>query len=287
MRLETRLSINGTRFMDGLMCFNTAKSSARLGNDDPMAKPLSDCKGKVEFRSVRFSYDKKTNILEDLNLDVEPGATIAVVGLSGQGKSTLLKLLTRIYNPNSGNIYIDDIEIQSITLESLRQNICIVPQTVSIFDGSIMSNIKYARESGSDEEAMDACKAAGIHDDIMKNSEGYGTIVGKNGIKLSGGQEQRIGIARALFKNAKILLMDEPTSALDLVTENIIRDSLKTAKVTKFIVTHRLTMARDATRILVLQDGKFVESGTHDELVKKQGMYNSLWSAHTDSQSST
>ncbi|KAF3762503.1 hypothetical protein M406DRAFT_226034, partial [Cryphonectria parasitica EP155] len=235
--------------------------------------------GSIEFRSVRFSYDRKREILKDVSFSVKPGQTIALVGKTGAGKSTILKLLNRFYDVTDGDIRIDGQDIRDVELTSLREHIGVVPQNPVLFNDSIMDNVRYARLDASDEEVHSACKAAAIHEQILGFSDGYNTRVGERGVKLSGGELQRVAIARAILKQPKIVLLDEATSAVDTETETQIQDALRRLckNRTTFIVAHRLSTIVSADRILVVSDGEIIEDGTHESLISAGGRYAELW----------
>ncbi|KAH6648571.1 hypothetical protein BKA67DRAFT_522831 [Truncatella angustata] len=248
--------------------------------DKPEAKPLCLEGASVEFRNVGFSYDKKKDILKGVNLTVPSGKTAAFVGATGAGKSTILRLLDRFYEVTTGSILIDGQDIREVQLSSLRQSIGIVPQAPILFDDTVMNNIRYARLTATDEEVHEACKAAAMHDHVMKFSDGYQTRVGERGIKISGGELQRIAIARAILKRPDIVLLDEATSSVDTETEQKIQDGLRILceARTTFIVAHRLSTVMNADIIFVVSDGEVVEQGSHEELLEKKGKYAELWS---------
>ncbi|KAI3332491.1 hypothetical protein HD806DRAFT_546580 [Xylariaceae sp. AK1471] len=248
--------------------------------DKPGARPLKLKGGKVEFRNVSFSYDKKKDILKGVKLSAPPGTTVAFVGATGAGKSTIFKVLDRFYDVTSGSILIDGQDIRDVTLSSLRHCIGIVPQSPILFDDTVINNVRYARLDASDEEVYSACKAAAIHDQIMGFTEGYRTRVGERGVKLSGGELQRVAIARAILKNPEIVLLDEATSAVDTDTEQKIQEGLRALceNRTTFIVAHRLSTVMNADIIFVVANGQVVEQGSHEELVAKNGKYAELWS---------
>ncbi|KAI1119547.1 hypothetical protein F5Y14DRAFT_7482 [Nemania sp. NC0429] len=248
--------------------------------DKPGARPLKLNKGKVEFRNVSFSYDKKKDILKGIKLSAPPGTTIAFVGATGAGKSTIFKVLDRFYDVTGGSILIDGQDIRDVTLSSLRRCIGIVPQSPVLFDDTVINNVRYARLDASDEEVYSACKAAAIHDQIMGFTEGYQTRVGERGVKLSGGELQRVAIARAILKNPEIVLLDEATSAVDTDTEQKIQEGLYALckNRTTFIVAHRLSTVMNADIIFVVADGQVAEQGSHEELIAKNGKYAELWS---------
>ncbi|KAI0872690.1 hypothetical protein GGS24DRAFT_491276 [Hypoxylon argillaceum] len=248
--------------------------------DKPNARPLKLKGGKVEFRNVSFSYDKKKDILKGVKLSAPSGTTVAFVGATGAGKSTIFKVLDRFYDVTGGSILIDGQDIRDVTLSSLRHCIGIVPQSPILFDDTVMNNVRYARLDASDEEVYSACKAAAIHEQIMGFTEGYRTRVGERGVKLSGGELQRVAIARAILKNPEIVLLDEATSAVDTDTEQKIQEGLRALceNRTTFIVAHRLSTVMNADIIFVVANGQVVEQGGHEELIAKNGKYAELWS---------
>ena len=248
-------------------------------NDKPDAKTLQVTGGSIRFEGVDFGYGEERQILKSLDLEVKPGQTVAVVGPSGSGKSTIGRLLFRFYDVNGGAIKIDGQDIRDITQDSLHDALGIVPQDTVLFNDTIGYNIAYGREGATREDVIAAAKAAKIHDFVESLHEGYDTAVGERGLKLSGGEKQRVGIARTLLKNPPILLLDEATSALDTETERDIQDSLRAMGQGRSVITiaHRLSTVVDADRIVVLEQGVVVEHGTHDELVTLGGRYASMW----------
>jgi len=243
------------------------------------AKQLPEVSGKVEFQNVSFAYDDKGNVITDLSFSVKPGEVIAIVGPSGAGKSTIANLLPRFYDVNKGDIKIDGHSVREVTLDSLREQVGIVPQETMLFNGSVYNNILYGRLDATKEEIEAAAKAANAHDFIMQLTDGYETKLGDRGVNLSGGQRQRIAIARAILKNPRILILDEATSALDTESERVVQEALDRLMVgrTSFVIAHRLSTVKNADKILVLGKGNLVESGTHDELLALDGLYAHLY----------
>ena len=237
--------------------------------------------GQIEFENVDFKYNDDTKLLNNFSLKINPGETVAIVGPSGAGKTTLCSLIPRFYDVDSGAIKIDGHDIRTFTQESLRKNIGIVQQDVFLFNGSIKDNIAYGKVSASDDEIVQAAKFANLDAFIMQLTNGYDTIVGERGVKLSGGQKQRVAIARTFLKNPPILILDEATSSLDNENEKIIQESFdKLAKDrTTLIIAHRLQTIENAQRIIVMHKGEIIEEGTHTELIDKGGIYARLYNA--------
>ncbi|MEC8196175.1 MAG: ABC transporter ATP-binding protein/permease, partial [Pseudomonadota bacterium] len=254
--------------------------------DKPQAPGLKVSGGHVQLKDVQFGYDAERPILNGVSLDVAPGKTVAIVGSSGSGKSTIGRLLFRFYDVNSGSLSIDGQDVRDITQESLHAQIGVVPQDTVLFNDTIRYNIAYGRDGATEEEVIAAAKSAQIHDFIMALPEGYDTAVGERGLKLSGGEKQRVGIARTLLKNPPILLLDEATSALDTDTEQEIQDALARAGQGRTVITiaHRLSTIAEADQIVVLEKGEVVEQGTHAELLARQGRYAHLWHRQANEQ---
>lgn len=253
--------------------------------DSPQAKTLASIQGHIKFDKVGFQYDADRNILNDMSFEVKPGQTLAVVGPTGAGKSTLSRILFRFYDISEGRVEIDGHDIRDITQESLRALIGIVPQDTVLFNDSILYNIRYAHPGASQAKVEAAAKDAQIHDFILSLPQGYDTVVGERGLKLSGGEKQRVAIARALLKNPSILILDEATSALDSTTESEIQSALDRAAKgrTTLVIAHRLSTIVNADRIMVLEDGQIAEQGTHDALLQKNGLYARLWKQQEES----
>ena len=254
--------------------------------DKPQAPGLKVNGGHVQLKDVKFGYDAERPILNGVSLDVAPGKTVAIVGSSGSGKSTIGRLLFRFYDVNSGSLSIDGQDVRDITQESLHAQIGVVPQDTVLFNDTIRYNIAYGRDGATEEDVIAAAKSAQIHDFIMALPEGYDTAVGERGLKLSGGEKQRVGIARTLLKNPPILLLDEATSALDTDTEQEIQDALARAGQGRTVITiaHRLSTIAEADQIVVLEKGEVVEQGTHAELLARQGRYAHLWHRQANEQ---
>ena len=247
--------------------------------DQPDARMLPAVTGNVSFEHVSFSYNKGDEIIHDLSFVVKSGQAIGLVGPSGAGKSTIASLLPRFYNCDSGTIRIDGMDIKEATLDSLRQQVGIVPQETILFNGSVYDNILYGRLDATKEEIEAAARAANAHGFIMELPQGYDTILGDRGVNISGGQRQRIAIARAILKDPRILILDEATSALDTESERVVQEALNRLMIgrTSIIIAHRLSTIKNADRILVMEKGKLVEDGTHDELMEKNGLYAHLY----------
>ena len=246
--------------------------------DKPDAKKLVVKHAAIEIKNLNFKYSKK-HVLKDFSLNIKPGERIGLVGMSGAGKTTLVNLILRLYDPIRGAIYIDGQDIKNVTQQSLRENISFIPQDSTMFNRTIKENIQYGRIDATDEEIFRAAKNAAADKFILSAPQKYDTYIGDRGIKLSGGQRQRIAVARAFLKDAPILILDEATSALDSETEDLIQQSfLKLSKGrTTIVIAHRLSTLRNMNRIIVLDHGQIVESGTHKSLLHKNGLYAKLW----------
>jgi len=272
------------QFQDGMTGFERFVEIMKVKPsivDKENAVTLKEIKGKIEFKNVTFKYSENKFVLSNINLTIMPGETMALVGPSGGGKTTLCQLIPRFYEVNGGEILVDDMNIKDIKIKSLRENIGLVQQDIFLFTGSIKENILYGKPNSEDEEVVKAAKNANIHDFIMSLPEGYDSYIGEKGIKLSGGQKQRISLARAFLKNPAILILDEATSALDSEAEIIIQQALEKLTVgrTVLVIAHRLSTIKNANQIVVLTDQGIKEKGNHGELIVKDGLYTKLYNA--------
>lgn len=272
------------QFQDGMTGFERFVEIMKVKPsivDKEDAVNLKEIKGKIEFKNVAFKYSEKKFVLSNINLAIMPGETMALVGPSGGGKTTLCQLIPRFYEVNDGEILVDGINIKGIKMKSLRENIGLVQQDIFLFTGTIRENILYGKPNAEDAEVVKAAKDASIHDFIISLPEGYDSYVGEKGIKLSGGQKQRISLARAFLKNPAILILDEATSALDSEAEIIIQQALEKLTVgrTVLVIAHRLSTIKNANQIVVLTDQGIKEKGNHDDLIAKDGLYAKLYNA--------
>ena len=249
--------------------------------DRPNAKQLESCKGQISFDKVGFYYKGTQALFHNKSINIKSGQKVGLVGYSGSGKSTFANLVLRLYDVTDGAILIDGQDIRDLNQDSLYQNIAMIPQDPSLFNRTLMDNIRYGRIDATDKEVIDSAIKAHAHEFIMKLPQGYNSLVGERGVKLSGGQRQRIAIARAILKNAQILILDEATSQLDSVTENLIQESLWELMQSKttIVIAHRLSTLLQMDRILVFDQGNIIEDGAHNELIEKDNLYKKLWDA--------
>jgi subfamily B ATP-binding cassette protein MsbA len=248
--------------------------------DVPAAMALPPVSGRIEVEHVSFAYDSRQPVLTDVSFEVASGELVAIVGPTGSGKTTMMNLVHRFYDPTEGRIRVDGMDLRQVTLDSWYRQIALVPQETILFGGTILDNIRYGRSDADEEAVKEASRAAHAHDFIMSFPDQYQTVVGEKGVNLSGGQRQRIAIARAVLKNPRILLLDEATSSLDTESERLVQEALEQLMKgrTTFVIAHRLTTVQGADRILVLDKGRLVETGTHSELMARQGLYQYLYS---------
>ncbi len=247
--------------------------------DKPDAEPLKITAGRIEMKNVSFSYDGEHPVVKNVTVTCEPSRTVAFVGHSGSGKSTMINFIPRFYDPDAGEVVIDGQNVRDVTLESLRKQTAYVSQDVILFKDTIKNNIRYGMPEATDEQIVAAAKAAAAHDFIMGTPDGYDTVLGEQGSGLSGGQRQMISIARAMLKNAPILLLDEATAALDSKSESVVQNSLERLmrNRTTIVIAHRLSTIINADRIYVFNEGEIVEQGTHAELVASDGVYAQMY----------
>ena len=284
IRRITTLVVNFQKGMAGFNRFTETLDIQPDIRDDKDAVTVGRIQGDIRFENVAFSYNEKKDVLRDITLQIKAGETVALVGPSGGGKTTLCSLIPRFYEIDHGSIRVDGMDIRKITQKSLRDNIGIVQQDVFLFSGTIRENIAYGKIGASDEEIIAAAKLANAHEFIMSLEKGYETYIGERGVKLSGGQKQRVSIARIFLKNPPILILDEATSALDNETEQVIQESLYqlSENRTTLIIAHRLATIRKADRIMVLTDEGIVEEGSHETLLNNNGIYARLYRAQFD-----
>jgi ABC-type multidrug transport system fused ATPase/permease subunit len=251
--------------------------------EKPDAVELGRARGRVTAQGVSFTYQGRNATLSDISFHARPGERIAIVGHTGAGKSTLMSLLIRFYDPQAGRIEMDGVDLRDLTLKSLRDQISVVLQEPLLFSGTIEDNIRYGKLDATKEDVLDAAKAANAHDFVSGLPNGYGTVIGERGAQISGGERQRICVARAFLKDAPILILDEPTSSIDSKTERVILDALDDLMVgrTSFMIAHRLSTVRHVDQILVINEGRIVERGTHEDLVRSGGVYGQLYEAQT------
>ena len=244
---------------------------------------ISEVKGEIKFESVNFAYPEREQVINNFNLKIKSGTTQAIVGSTGSGKTTLIRLLLRFHEASSGEIYLDGNKIKDLKIKSLRSSIALVTQTITLFPGTVMQNIAYGKKGATDEEIFSAAKVAEAHKFIMNLPFGYETQIGEGGHKLSGGQRQRLSIARAILKDAPILVLDEATSSVDNETEEALQKSLEIISKdrTTIVIAHRLSTIRHSDTITVLDNGNIIESGTHEELLKNSSQYSKLWNVQT------
>jgi len=272
------------QFLNGMAGFKRFVELMRVEpaiQDAPDARPMGAAKGDILIDDVSFHYDEGPEVLDHVSIHIPQGETVAVVGPSGGGKSTLCQLIPRFYDVTGGRILVDGLDVREVTQRSLRHNIGIVQQDVFLFAGTILDNIRYGRPDAAEAEVVEAAKRAEIYDDIMSMPNGFQTYVGERGVMLSGGQKQRVSIARIFLKNPPILILDEATSALDSVTEARIQsafDELARGRTT-LIIAHRLSTIRSANRIIVVDENHILEEGTHDQLLAAGGEYAQLYHA--------
>ena len=249
--------------------------------DRPDAKPLPEIKGDVSFRNVTFGYDEGQEVLQEVTFEVPAWLTVALVGSTGAGKTTIVNLISRFYEVTSGEVLIDGHNVNDVTLESLRSQIGVMPQDTFLFSATIMENIRYGKLDATDEEVIEAAKAVSAHDFIMKLEKGYQTEVNERGTRLSAGQRQLIAFARVLLANPRILILDEATASIDTHTERLVQQGIQKLLEgrTSFVIAHRLSTIRNADRIMVVEDGGIVESGTHEELIRLRGQYYNLYTS--------
>jgi len=268
--------------------FEVLDSEPELESDERTAE-MPQIKGRVEFENVTFGYEPDEPVLRDMNFVVEPGEMIGLVGHSGAGKTTLINLVCHFYKAEDGRVLIDGIDLAEVKVETLRRQIGIVSQDPFLFSGTIAENIAYGKPDATEREVVAAAMAANAHEFILKFPEGYDTLVGERGARVSGGERQRIAIARAILKDPRILILDEATSSVDTATEEKIQEALRrlVAGRTTFAIAHRISTLKFANRLLVIDHGRLAEIGTHDELMQRDGVYAQLCRKQTELSSMT
>lgn len=279
----TLLAIN-TAIYDAQEMLEIFDMKSSLNLDPSPIKDFQIQNGEIQLKNIHFTYDQDTKVFHNLNLHIKPGEKVGIVGHSGSGKSTLIKLLLRLMDPIQGQVLFDNQDIQKLDLDLFRSQISYVPQQPMLFHRTILENISYANPTATKEQVIAVAKKAHAHEFISKLPKGYNSLVGERGIKLSGGERQRIAIARAMLEPNKVLLLDEATSALDSISEKYIQDSFQKLMQnrTTIVIAHRLSTIQQLDRIIVMEDGKIVEDGSHQELLKKKGTYHHLWSHQND-----
>ena len=283
-RIENLLSFYN-RFVNQIKDYNLSATRVFeiLGDHFKKERPggldLNNIQGKIEFNNVNFAYQQHHRVLQNISFTINPGERIGFVGQSGSGKSTLFNLIVKLYPVENKKIYIDDIDINEISYKSLRSKISLIPQSPYIFNFTILENLKIANEEATMEEVITACKQADIYDRIMEFDKGFDTIVGEGGVILSGGEKQRLSIARSLLKQSNILLLDEATSSVDNITQKNIQTAIEkiNRNTTILIIAHRLSTVINCDRIIVIDEGKIIDTGTHSELLKSCPKYQELY----------
>jgi ABC-type transport system involved in Fe-S cluster assembly fused permease/ATPase subunit len=284
-QLQSPLNFFGTLYKTIQSAMINSERMLELFKEQPTvadregAKGLPTCQGQLRFQDVHFSYDQREPALTGLDFYCTPGTTTAFVGESGGGKSTIFRLLYRFYNTLSGSIQVDGHDVEELTINSVRSHIGVVPQDTVLFNETLMYNLRYANTDATDEQVYEACRAASIHDKIMTFPDKYGTKVGERGLRLSGGEKQRVAIARTILKDPRIIMLDEATAALDTETEQHIQEAFTRLAHgrTMLIIAHRLSTITHADQILVLHKGRIQERGTHEELLERNGHYSAMW----------